>query len=154
MKCTNCHSELSDSAKFCPECGAKVNNAKYCSQCGTKLQPNVKFCPECGTIMGDCGQKELSNSVTETNSEANKIFTKLEDEASLSNPIPARGKTNYDLLRIINVIGSIFIAWGLVRFLISHWAVWLQWVIGICIVISLAAFFGDLINKKEEVENR
>ena len=23
MKCTNCHSELSDSAKFCPECGAK-----------------------------------------------------------------------------------------------------------------------------------
>ena len=154
MKCTNCHSELSDSAKFCPECGAKVNNVKYCSQCGTKLQPNMKFCPECGTLMGDCGEKELPSSVTETSSEDNKVFTKLEDKASLSNPIPPRGKINYDLLRIINVIGSTFIAWCLVRFLISDWAIWLQWVIGICVAIGLAAFGGDFINKKEEVEKR
>ena len=154
MKCTNCHSEFSDSAKFCPECGTKVNNVKYCSQCGMKLQPNVKYCPQCGVHIEDHVRIETPNSVTETNTKTDKQFTKLEDEVTLSSPSPARGKIKYDLLRIINFVGSIILAWVLVRFLIPNWTVWLQWVIGICVVIAIAAFFGDFINKKEEAEER
>ena len=52
MKCTNCGASLSDSAKFCPECGTKVVREVFCAQCGTKLAAGTKFCPECGTKVG------------------------------------------------------------------------------------------------------
>ena len=52
MKCTNCGASLSDSAKFCPECGTKVVREVFCAQCGTKLSAGTKFCPECGTKVG------------------------------------------------------------------------------------------------------
>jgi predicted amidophosphoribosyltransferase len=39
-------------AKFCPECGAKVEAAPTaCSSCGAQLN-GAKFCPECGTKAG------------------------------------------------------------------------------------------------------
>lgn len=49
MKCPNCQAEINDSAKFCPECGQKVNEKRICSRCGTELSATSKFCPECGT---------------------------------------------------------------------------------------------------------
>ncbi|MBR1688553.1 MAG: zinc ribbon domain-containing protein [Prevotella sp.] len=49
MKCLNCNAEISDNAKFCPECGSKVERVSHCSQCGTELASGAKFCPECGT---------------------------------------------------------------------------------------------------------
>lgn len=52
MKCTNCGASLSDSAKFCPECGTKVVRELFCAECGTKLAAGTKFCPECGTKVG------------------------------------------------------------------------------------------------------
>jgi hypothetical protein len=49
MKCPNCNAEISDTAKFCPECGNKIDSKRFCQKCGTELQANAKFCPECGT---------------------------------------------------------------------------------------------------------
>ena len=49
MKCQNCNAEISDSAKFCPECGSKIERVSHCIQCGTELATGAKFCPECGT---------------------------------------------------------------------------------------------------------
>ena len=49
MKCQNCNAEISDSAKFCPECGSKIERVSHCIQCGTELSNGAKFCPECGT---------------------------------------------------------------------------------------------------------
>ena len=49
MKCHNCNAEISDSAKFCPECGSKIERVSHCIQCGTELANGAKFCPECGT---------------------------------------------------------------------------------------------------------
>ena len=44
--CHNCDTELSEQAKFCPECG--LTRAINCKQCGTGLPVTAKFCIECG----------------------------------------------------------------------------------------------------------
>lgn len=46
--CPNCEAPLVSNAKFCPECGAKLKDAKFCAGCGAKMSPGAKFCPECG----------------------------------------------------------------------------------------------------------
>jgi len=46
--CPNCEAPLAVNAKFCPECGAKLQQARHCTQCGSVLTPGAKFCPECG----------------------------------------------------------------------------------------------------------
>jgi ribosomal protein L40E len=46
--CPNCEAPLATNAKFCPECGTKLQEENVCAQCGAKLQPKAKFCAECG----------------------------------------------------------------------------------------------------------
>ena len=46
--CSNCGAKISKTAKFCPECGTKVESAKFCPECGASVQAGAKFCPECG----------------------------------------------------------------------------------------------------------
>ena len=48
MKCPSCSAELSDTAKFCPECGEKIVRKTVCPDCGTEVAPGSKFCAECG----------------------------------------------------------------------------------------------------------
>ncbi len=50
--CPTCSAPLAAGAKFCPECGAKINAEKHCTECGAKLAPGAKFCAECGTKAG------------------------------------------------------------------------------------------------------
>ena len=45
--CPQCNAPLTQLAKFCPECGAKLG-AEKCSKCGAKVSPTMKFCPDCG----------------------------------------------------------------------------------------------------------
>ncbi len=49
VPCTSCKAQIASGAKFCPECGAKQEKAKFCTNCGNNLQAGAKFCPECGT---------------------------------------------------------------------------------------------------------
>ena len=51
MQCPTCQHENPTGAKFCMECGAKLENA--CPKCGTKLPAEAKFCMECGTKIGE-----------------------------------------------------------------------------------------------------
>ena len=46
--CPKCEAPLAENAKFCPNCGAKLNEDDKCTHCGAKLTPGAKFCPECG----------------------------------------------------------------------------------------------------------
>jgi len=46
MKCPKCHFENHQDAKFCNECGAKLEIA--CPECGKVNPPGSKFCNECG----------------------------------------------------------------------------------------------------------
>ncbi len=46
MECLKCDSENEAGAKFCNECGAKLEI--HCPQCGKENRPGSKFCNECG----------------------------------------------------------------------------------------------------------
>ena len=37
IKCSECGNEISSSAKFCPQCGASVEQ-HFCPECGVKLK--------------------------------------------------------------------------------------------------------------------
>ena len=47
--CPSCGAPLATNAKFCPECGEKLQVEAKCPKCGAKVQPGAKFCAECGT---------------------------------------------------------------------------------------------------------
>ncbi|MGL4363088.1 MAG: SPFH domain-containing protein [Cellulosilyticaceae bacterium] len=53
LNCQKCGVSVPETAKFCNECGTKVEviipKSKFCMECGTKLENNAKFCNECGT---------------------------------------------------------------------------------------------------------
>lgn len=50
VPCVKCNAELREGAKFCSECGSSQEKQK-CSNadCGAELNPGAKFCAECGT---------------------------------------------------------------------------------------------------------
>ena len=51
MKCSKCNHVNPDNAKFCMECGEKLENV--CPKCGAKPPSEAKFCMECGTKIDD-----------------------------------------------------------------------------------------------------
>ena len=61
MKCPQCQFENREGAKFCKECGAKLDLT--CPQCGNVLPPDSRFCDECGSQLipsSKLAPKELS----------------------------------------------------------------------------------------------
>ena len=50
MPCSRCQHENAPGAKFCGECGARLDAA--CPSCRTVNPPANKFCRECGTALG------------------------------------------------------------------------------------------------------
>jgi membrane protease subunit (stomatin/prohibitin family) len=48
VPCVKCGAQLREGAKFCSECGSSQEKAK-CANCQYELAPGAKFCPECGT---------------------------------------------------------------------------------------------------------
>lgn len=60
ITCPNCHSEVSEGSKFCPECGTKIEllneNEVICPACGKKTGKG-KFCMECGApLIAKCAK--------------------------------------------------------------------------------------------------
>jgi len=52
MICQKCNTELADNAKFCLECGTKVETSVKCS-CGAEYKIGTKFCSKCGNALGE-----------------------------------------------------------------------------------------------------
>lgn len=50
--CPKCGAANETNAKFCIECGEKMNAASKCAKCGTDMPAGSKFCNECGTKVG------------------------------------------------------------------------------------------------------
>lgn len=46
--CHKCGKPVPGDAKFCPECGAKLEESLLCPECGKNIPPDAKFCPNCG----------------------------------------------------------------------------------------------------------
>jgi membrane protease subunit (stomatin/prohibitin family) len=50
VACPNCGKQNNAVAKFCADCGGKMEVAKVpCVKCGAQLREGAKFCSECGT---------------------------------------------------------------------------------------------------------
>ena len=47
--CPECGAVLPSGAKFCMNCGHKLESVLKCPQCGVEIPAGCKFCPECGT---------------------------------------------------------------------------------------------------------
>ena len=45
-KCKRCRTSLSQDARFCPECGEKIDI--FCTYCGASISATASFCGECG----------------------------------------------------------------------------------------------------------
>lgn len=54
MECSNCRFHNPEGAKFCVECGDKIE--KICPKCGSSNSPNFKFCSECGHKFNDSSE--------------------------------------------------------------------------------------------------
>lgn len=49
--CPKCQASIEDDAKFCKNCGTKIeneSNGRTCPQCGAQAPNEAKFCPSCG----------------------------------------------------------------------------------------------------------
>jgi len=79
MECPKCQHENREGAKFCEECGAKLQ--PICSNCGAELRPQAKFCDECGV--------KLVETVNPSNQQKFALPPRLEDmHARLQSVIP------------------------------------------------------------------
>jgi class 3 adenylate cyclase/tetratricopeptide (TPR) repeat protein len=54
MECSNCRFHNPEGAKFCVECGNKIE--KICPKCDSRNSPNFKFCSECGQKFDDSSE--------------------------------------------------------------------------------------------------
>ena len=48
IRCLECNALNDENAKFCSNCGAKLEKVRVCPECGKKLEENAKFCSNCG----------------------------------------------------------------------------------------------------------
>jgi hypothetical protein len=46
--CPKCEAPLPEKVKFCPQCGANLEDASKCAKCGADLAEGARFCSECG----------------------------------------------------------------------------------------------------------
>lgn len=67
MKCNNCYSEIPLDAKFCPNCGSKVDEdvlkqPHTCVKCHTPMPAEALFCPNCGEpVQSEKGRPQIGD---------------------------------------------------------------------------------------------
>ena len=51
MRCSSCHVNNADDAKYCADCGAAL--VRTCVSCSHSNAPTARFCAQCGVALGD-----------------------------------------------------------------------------------------------------
>ncbi len=92
MNCPTCNHEIPANAKFCNECGAKVENQgktcpnEKCKRSG--LPAEAKFCPDCGTMLTETSYSSVFYDLDERISNAldfdefTDILESIDDESN------------------------------------------------------------------------
>ena len=62
MKCSRCQAENDAAARFCEDCGARLEAA--CPSCGTLVTPGKKFCRSCGAALTTEPASPVPNEIT------------------------------------------------------------------------------------------
>ncbi len=104
MKCSKCGAEILPNAKFCTNCGERVEAPKnrICSKCGEKLAEGVKFCTNCGTKVDNIEVIGAGkNDANEYTSSYNGIPSSSKNSFSY-NKIPLAGEIPSDPQEIIS----------------------------------------------------
>ena len=134
MKCSKCNVEISDDAKFCPVCGAKVEPENKCPNCGEKLDNGAKFCTKCGTKIEKCNEgKEISSSTSEDSviEAAKTTIVNHNVESSTVNaskPLPITNsssmpvKNNKSAKKAVIIIACVFVVFTIVA-LVSEYVI-------------------------------
>ena len=83
--CSKCGAEIAKpSSKFCPECGASLDDAMMvkskCPGCGAEVKPGAKFCPECGMSLLNSSSTNDSQS-TNSHQSVSEPTDKVQDGA-------------------------------------------------------------------------
>lgn len=50
--CPECHLDVDDTARFCPNCGHQFIITNKCGVCGANIESDAKFCSNCGSPSG------------------------------------------------------------------------------------------------------
>src|SRR4051812_45257189 len=77
--CPECKKPLKPDAKFCGNCGAKIEQ-RLCAGCKAPLKPGAKFCPGCGMKVEDAPAPK-PESKPETAPEPGKKPPELQEAA-------------------------------------------------------------------------
>lgn len=102
VKCINCGAIVPHTAKFCQECGSKIEKKQICSNCGAELLDGSKFCVECGTkVETQENIQHIKEVIMESES---PIINKIPSDVDLSKSII---DVNYILENIPNTINEI-----------------------------------------------
>lgn len=70
MLCKNCGTVINSTTRFCPGCGAKVEqkpDSSVCPACGTPVKTGAKFCENCGATLGGAVLPSESPAVDDPN---------------------------------------------------------------------------------------
>lgn len=89
MKCKICGVNLSEDAKFCSQCGAKIMK---CSSCGAILEESARFCYQCGAKVG-APKQESSLRTEEPKIEEPKI---RENSGAEKKPVKVKYNTYFN----------------------------------------------------------
>lgn len=87
--CSDCNSDVNETDKYCPTCGADLSNEieedsspkiRFCTKCGAKNEDEFNFCSSCGSPFP---KTSLPNLQSETNVEnINQLSVKTEIKIS------------------------------------------------------------------------
>ncbi len=116
--CEQCGNTLKDSAKFCPSCGATVENdnqvaQRTCSKCGKPMDDSAIFCEACGARYNSAAPQAntLLNPITQSNSHSMKsssydyILEYLNKAASLEKSLYTQDTTIEEVEAHIDSLG-------------------------------------------------
>ncbi len=86
MKCSKCHFENRDEAKFCEECGARLR--LICPHCNLEVPMGRKFCGDCGQPLQAAGTTEgLTPAILGARKQITVMFSDLSGYTSMTEKI-------------------------------------------------------------------
>ncbi len=112
IKCTNCHQNIDSSDKFCPHCGAIVQQNSQeehilCAACGYSNTSDSTFCEKCGASLKENPASAKSKKTSPK---------KLESTGTYSGSmVKSKSSKSYKIFKIILLV---FLVIGVIAFII------------------------------------
>lgn len=80
IECKNCGNPLPNDAKFCNDCGQKVERKSFCLNCGREFHEDEKFC-------ANCGRPQVSNQPVQNFSDQYNNMKRSVQKSALANKL-------------------------------------------------------------------